>query len=550
MKHIKLTALLALVLCTVMLLASCGGATGKDPRDVKALKYDQLIKSYTVPETEKGSIDKLDLKGTVQDRSGSIYLLFNSEDKVLTVYNAKLNKVVYTCSDTEKITNDDIDFDLSNYYFPVEDDADDKTTLYSGDGTEIASVPYSGADIISNNDLILFGEKIYRRGEKDDAVYTMTAVEGADPRLPILLGSILESTDDYYYTVSKRGASGKTNPISVLFVYDRSLKLVNSYTPDPGATTVQAFVLDNGNVVFQYRYRLPANEENYTACNVNGTEKYLIKTEIFDLKKGTAKEVEFPYVINMLQGIGTLAAEVSDQITFAKGISNLAFVYPIVNRRIGSTNDSMILSLGNDLSVKGRLDAMVDLQEPGSLMEPINGGALRYTLADDTYMLADQKGKEIGRIASTASFRASFINLDEVFYDYALNVIFDCRTDNYEIIDLFENFAILAKETDEGNWDFYRWIPGSAPEKIIAGDSKLHYESFGAGYLISDETDENNLKVTYYDGNGNALLTTEKEAVIVISSGNTEDGAIGYTIDEKLNVTYYRVYIPDGIYNF
>ena len=547
MKRTKFVALMALVLCAVMLLASCGTAkTQKDPRNVKALKYDQLIKSYSQPESkETAVIEKIDVKGTVRRYSGTIYLFTDTEEKTTTVYNAKLGKVLYTCTDAEKFENDDITVTLSNYYFTVEDDVDDTTALYAGDGTLVATVPYSGASVTTNSDLILFGEKIYRRGEKDDAVYTLTAVEGADPRLPILLGTILEKTDDYYYTLSARGASGKTNPVSILLVYDHSLKLVASYTPDPGANSVQAFVLDDGNVVFQYRYRLPADAKEYTYCNNNGTEKYNVKTEIYNLKKNTTKEVDFPYAISAIQGASALLKEADDAIELAKGVSNLAFVYPIVNQRLGSNMDAMYLSVGNDLSVKGRLDAMVDMQAPASIVRPFNNDVRAYTLADGTYMVTDAKDKEIGRIVTGAEFQKNFIILNGVFYDYSLNVIFDCEANGFTMMNIFDNFAILTKKNEAGTAnDTYRWTPGSEPEKIIDGESDIYYETIGGGYCIIDETDATNWKITYYDAKGNALLATENLSLIEQAMGSATSGAVYRATDAELKTVYYRVYVP------
>lgn len=548
MKHTRIAALMALVLCAVMLLASCGTANTKDPRNVKSLKFNQLVKSWSTPEAKTAAIEKVDLKGDIKNRSGSIYLLSSTEEKTLTVYNAKLGKVLFTLTDAKKFDDNDVRVNLSNYYFTVEDDADNKTTLYAGDGTEIASVPYSGATAIVNKDLIQFGSKIYRFGEKGDDAFTLKAVEGADPRVPVMLGTILDMNDNYYYTVSSRGASGKLNPVSVLMVYDRSLKLVNTYTPDPGANSVQAFVLNNGNVVFQYRYRLPADAKEYTACNNNGTEKYLFRTEIFNVKKGSVKEVDFPYVIGSIGNVSTLADEADGTITFAKGVSNLAFVYPIVDRRLGSTMDVMVLSVGDDLSVKGRLDAMVDLQAPGSIATPVNNDVLSFPLVDGTSLLTDKKGKEIGNIASFMVVRENYIRLNEAFYDFSLNTLYDCEANGFEVANLFDNFAILVKDNDEGMTEFYRWAPGSEPEKIIAADSNKGYQSLGDsnGYAIVDYADATNLKCSYYDAKGNLLLSTEKLDLIDLSSASPSNGALGYAIDAGMNKIYYRVYLPSN----
>ena len=536
MKRFRLVALLALFLCAVMLLASCGPTAAKDPRNVKSLKFNQIVKKVNSVSGNSVSLNKLSLEGNITSSNGDLFLL-EKTGASRTVYNAELDKVVYSLTSATALGSTSVS--LQSNCFVVY--AEKQTTLYGGDGAEVASVPYAGATISSVEDLVWFGGKIYRFGEKD-AKYTLTAVDGVKATTP-LPGNVFGKSEKYYYTDPAGVTYSGFGSVKVksIVAYDLSLNPVFTYYPEE-AGNAEAFLLDNGNLAVQSRTALPADAADYTYYDAAGDVKYRLKTEVLDVKKGTAKEVDFPYVIRYSITIGSLAEDAGEEVELAKGFDNLTVVYPIVDRRVvENSGNEMLLSMGNDLSVKGRLDQIVKFQRPTSLFEFYNTDTIVFTLADGSNLITNKKLKEIGRVPSNAQFRSTYLLVGDSFCNYSLEELYNIGNNGFAVEDCFAEVAILSKDNASGDEELYLWKPGSEPTKIDAADDNLTYQQINDSvYAIADATDPTNAKITYYNGKGEALLTTEKLGAFSFATWSGDDVSLWYATDGEGNPVYYR----------
>ena len=536
MKKFRLVALLALFLCAVMLLAACGSSKkASDPRDVKALKLDQMIKSVSAEQTAVTAARVSGLEGEVFECDGALYLFTKQNDSndivALTVYNVDLDKVVYSLTDAAAIANI-AGIDLSDPVFTVSDGDKKTVTLYAGDGTLTATAnDLTAGAYFAGSDIVLFDGIAYRYGE-GDAQYTLTAVKDFNKLSP--LPANFNKVGDHYYSEVK---NWNNNVIGIL-VYDESLGIVCNYQFSHLDSLDDYYVLKNGNVAIQYVVDLPDDAQEYDLFD---GQKYQVVSEVLNIKKGTAKEVEFPYLITNLF---PMIVEEDDDIVPAKGLDNIATVRPIVNKTVQSGTE-MSLSVGDDLSVKGRLDRMVENQKNGTLFNGYTNEYFFFQLIDGNYAITNAKGKEIGRITANADLHDAFIMCGTAFYDYSFTLLYDPAANGFDVEDLYEGCAILSKDNANHVTEYYIWKPGSQPTLIDGETDALTYQTLnGSVFMVVDSTNLAKQKITYYSEKGEAILSTENVGVLnttSLGSGGSNARLYKGTDGETTKPVYYRV---------
>ena len=540
MKKIRPLALLALFLCAVVVLSSCGFA-GKKNSEIKALSFKDVVKKSTAEEPAAAQIEKLTLEGTVTQTSYPFVVL--SKDGVnKTVYNLEQNKVVFTATtvallDTTAFGFHDLDGYTAYFWVQVTDNTEAtaryQTTLYDASGNSIATVDRIAAPN-RTFDLVSFGGKIYRLGD-ESATATLTEVTGYSA-LSGDIPNIGAATADYYYQFNFGGGNN-------VHVYDKNLKLVSVYNVEGNPVNVSRMILDNGNVVFQAFYQLPDDASDFDFSS--GTDKYKMKTVIVTAKDGKAKEISFGYML--LYGSSFSVDDGNgldeDDGSLSAKIRSIAGIYPIVDGVLMSgATDTMFVAVDNNMKILGRFDAMYDNQAPLTLIDNIYPSYFTVDLANGGTLLIDAKGKEIGDISGNDAITYSYIYAGGKMYNYKLEVVYDYEAAGYDLEETFERSAIFSKD-NAGTDEYFIYLNGALTALDTKDDKLDFYGASNGVYLIKDTTDLLNPVIRYYNEKGELLLT-QKGAVPSLTPvlDNNTDTALFSEVDpDTTQLVYYRL---------
>lgn len=533
MKKIRLISFLALFLCAVMLLASCGGKSGS----VKELAFNKVIAKSTAEEPATVTAEKLTLEGTVTTDDKYPFVVLTKEDATRVIYNLEQNKIVFTDSNTNPAITVNFVFQTPNdrtAYFAVqvtdatEAKVKEQTSLYDASGNQIVQVDGIKALSAPNFDLVSFGGKVYRLGDTS-ATATLTAV--AYSALNGALPSIDQATEDYYYDFSGNDFD----------IYDKNLNLLTTYRVEGNPDSVVNMILKNGNVAVQLRYLLPDDAKDY--AYYDGSDKIAMKTLIVNAKNGKTTEVSFDYFL--LGGISLnvdLGWDIGiDNEMLKKDIVSFATICPISDGvLLSSATDRMLVALDAKLKVLGRIDALVDNQANGNIIQNIYPGYFTVNLVNGDTVLLDDKGKVVGNISGADDITYSYLYADGKIFNYALEEVYDYEANEYVLEDILEHSAIFSKEND-GTTEYFLYTNG-AFTAIDTKDDKLEYQFTYKGiYVVEDSTDLLNIKTTYYNDKGVAVLTLEKGATLTPVVDGDDFGLYGMIDPETSKPVYYRV---------
>lgn len=504
---------------------------------VKELAFKKVIAKSTAEEPATVTAEKLSLEGAVVTTAYPFFVVKNNENNTRVIYNVDQNKIVYTDSNTDPAITVNFEFRAPNdrtAYFAVQvtdatgTEAKKQTTLYDASGKQIAQVDGIKALSAPTFDLVSFGGKVYRLG---DTSATATLTEVAYSPLNGNVPGIDAATSDYYYDISGVDVN----------IYDKNLNLLATYRKEGSPNSSNTMILKNGNVAVQLRYLLPNTAEDYTY--ISGTNKYLMKTLIVNAKSGKTTDVSFDYYLN---GGLSLNADMGwdngiDEEMFGKSIVSIAGIYPIVDGILmASAADQMFVAVDANLKVLGRIDAMVDNQANGAIIENIYPGYFTAKLKNGNTVLLNEKGKVIGNITGADEITYSYIYAGGKIFNYALEEVYDYETNKYVLEEVLEHSAIFSKDND-GTDEYFLYTNG-AFTAIDTKDDKLEYQGVDKGvYAIEDSTDLLNVKTTYYNDKGVAILTLEKGATLSAVGANDDFGLYISYDSETLKPTYYRV---------
>ncbi|MDY2826508.1 MAG: hypothetical protein SOT42_01775 [Eubacteriales bacterium] len=419
MKHIRLLALLSLLLLMALVLTACS-----TPMQVTVKKAFTTEKYETAqPLVSAKQIESLSGKVLMSSNETLCYLISTVDGKTLhTVYHLLNDKTIFEQSDTENTTLNIQLFETMDIpYFRVvkqETIGEDKnytTTLYNAAGSEL-QMAQGDRPVSSVLNLVLFDGECYRLS-KDGTMeksFTHGDLSGALPKLTHGVG-------DRYYQI---GSDGFT-------IYDRTCRPVYRYD-FPGYADGAAFLLSDGNILFQYSYVVPETAKDYD-YQADG-EKRIVKTGIYQSDSGKIKELKSDYAFVRVLARGVMDSSSfnqMDEYCFREKIQNVAFCFPIENKLIDVSVKNQRIYLLKD---SGELDRELSVMAPGqgfSLPQAI--GTDRFSLKTSlgiTYLLS-KEGEMIGEISGARALTGKYILSETRIYNTDLTAIFSYDAQDY-----------------------------------------------------------------------------------------------------------------------
>ncbi len=512
MKKAKILTLIALALCLATFFASCG-AKG--------------ILKYTNAEYEEGnlfnSISKVSgISGVSAESLNELVLLKDNKhlDEGLTydkytyiVYNLSSNEAVFSVTVPDAKTEFDVKlYEISDVtYFVVTTLAEGEIKnekAYTATGGTIASTT-GAANHIHMLDDFKFGNAVYTTDKKNKIVKLGDLDEFTSLEADAYSKDYTYSFNDGIMTVTdKLGASVSSYEIKTHYLSD------NFDEPAMG-------ILANGNVFFQYMNLLPDDAKKYDVF-IDGVKADLI-TEIFNVAKGSTKEVDVDFICELAFGGTSIDANKDFEEDFDL---NTAFITNIVDQRIEQTQEFVVLD--NKLNIKANAeDIVIGFDD----MECI--GEDRFVIediSDKLHFMVD--GKIIKTVsADTVAYNDKYIYSDETVYDLDFNKLLDLTDKNYKVAAATANSLLLAR--DVGDKTEYSIYTNEGKNKIIvAADSTATYvgNTHGLYSIISSDG-----KHIYYNAAGEVVASLDFAMTVVAADADNGNMLVVSGTD------YYRI---------
>ena len=534
MKRSKLLVLTTAVLAMLLLFTACGKPASIPLKDVllKDTTYTDSTPSYTT--FEKIS----DLTGaTVGSTSGDL-VSFSKVDTgdptktKISVYNIATNSIVWSETQTATYSIDVKLNDVNYFYYqsdagcsyfvvktiaPNPDDITAKpvttTTLYSEAGEKIVSVNRS-ASVENVADLLYLDGKMYRATADGKIAYAFDYSPLAN------LPDIETKYNGQYYELKEEYVA----------VYDSNLKFVSKYKLpvhiEDGGVVTACVVLENGNIFVQYVYAADAYSDEYDLI-IEG-EKYIVVTQLVDVKKGTAKQIDCEYVIDDTMNMIEWADRYKDAGINVEKMPVIGYASRIENKRVANELVVVIDNKGNCKELGTINGNQIDEFEFFA-----DGSWEVYT--EGSRYLVDADGKIIGDISNASTF-GKFLYADGKIYDAKLNEVYDYYANDLTVKNTVGDSLLLAGEDGllvlyTGSGDPITLIEKDAKKELVTVSDRWNS---GSGYIIIKTGAE---QFEIYNDAGTKLDTVND----VI--GNSSVGfisAIKNVALVKIYTTYYR----------
>ncbi len=529
-KLITITAIVLVVTCLVGVFAGCSGAS----RGVK-IKKAKVTTSNVDPDLFASVKEISDLAGLDLDNSNSNqvftlarkyeegkyrYTLYNNVEDSTVFKGVILDEVeVYDCAYTTTTYSDNdmattILYDAKGNIVSYKDASGEAQEKFTGPKTEIPELTP-----VSENIYLYAG--CYYRVDTDNR--KIEFIKRQSEMATNDYDGFTYSNDNYYYNITDTAA----------YIYNKKLDLVTSYyyASSDGLYYFdennykqrvglrRARVLESGDLIMQYFYQEPDSEKSYDLI-LDGN-KYSMKTVIVKAKNGKVSEKKFKYVIT-----GLYANDVNwnDPVKYGK-VENFATLYPIESKKLlKGVNDNLVVSLSNRLSIKGRLDKMIDNQLPGTMAQKLNNYLVFQTKTG--YKLVTTSGNVVGDI-NLDNYNQSFFDLNGKLYDFSLKMVYDYEAKGYEISNWMAHSVILRKDGE-----YYRFDKDE-PVLICSTSATFSYINKSIYQVTGDS-------FSYYNDKGEKINNLPNTTVTTIRY----DAKYGYyicgaTVDGAQK--YYRV---------
>ena len=509
MKRSKLLVLTSLILAMLMLFSACGKSEnllGKILVDDTA--YTDSTPAYTVGEKIS------DLSGATVDSSlGELILLKKDvadeagKTKYM-VYNLDKNSIVWSETQTAKlglsVTLDTLYIeDETVSYFTVQAttlDPEDSavkpsttTTLYTASAEQLATVE-AAVSVEEIGDLLYFDGKCYRASKDGSIAYAFDYSTLAKiPDVEKYNGIYYEVEDEYVVTYNDK--------LEFLAKYRLPVHI-----EDDGEVTCMV-PLENGNIFLQYIYKADPYADEYTFIT-EGT-KYILVTQLVNVKKGTAKEIDCEYVFEGAYNLILSAENAKKEGIDTKQMPVYGSAYLIEDQRL-----SVVCCVTVDN--KGKITEIGTVNG-----DPISYFTLftdnRWIVHTDGYRyLVDEDGKVIGDVTEASRF-GRFFYKDGKIYDATLSVIYDYRT-NKQTVKRTVGDSLLMADT---NGRILLYTGSGDPTVLIDKDSeKTYVEGYGRYVVVKDGE-----KLEIYNELG-VLLGTVNDVNGSVSAVTSTDGAV------------------------
>ena len=314
-------------------------------------------------------------------------------------------------------------------------------------------------------------------------------------------------------------------------------------------------ILDDGNVLIQYRYEESMFSQDYTYYDPDSGKNITIVTEIFDVDKGEAKEITADYVVldgilsrNTMYSTGAVSGIVTVGVsldTIGSGVKNLAAVKYIKNKRLSNNNDDIkIVSIKNNGDIDYSLFDIFPAQSGAP--EQISSGKFIVSDKAGSKLLVDGKGNVIADVTGYSDFNEKYILLDKKIYDHDMNLIMSYKDLNYNVEKVMNNAVLFSTSSASNSGtkknyiifsnDVFKSISTPETATLFAKDNR---------YFVIKNTIGTLSEYNYYNENGEKLLTTD---YALSHRGTSIDGKMlftGYDTKNEKYVNYIFVYTPE-----
>lgn len=537
MRKLKLISAAALMLCILMLFTACATP--------KAKMSNYFEPDYVPEETVLKSYNYIsELEGYIMGEYNKYFAVFEKLPDV-TKGETVTSYKIFSMSKASVIatfSGIDLTFDFELYgshpivtvistLVDLEVPENSVTTYqaYDANGTSIATAkrpfeaPYSFAD------LVIFNYAAYSVDKETGAVEKQCDV----PEF-LQLSECNQYNDEYFYVTDTTSTAGQ------ILVYDRSFNLVSTWNAPSYAKDTVIFALNDGNLLVQYAYTLDSDENKYDYYKTsNGlTVKYDLVSLIVSAKDGSAKEKDLDFKVNILTTNNMLQANADEENPkYTDKFDNIAYISPIVDRKIDSSNDAMdVVLMTNKLKVKKSLK-IVDGQEPSRPSRLCDG--LYYATLHNGIAIFDDKGKVLNTLNVNAlKITNDYIVGDAAVYNLDLTKAYDLIENDAEVMTVMDDSVFLRADTETG-YDIillcdgeqktvFTHVYGELLPKLMFGEIKNGFYS-----IYNTEIGE----YTYYNAKGETVVSTTTELEIV---GSTDgDNLLLVGIDETLVSKYF-----------
>ena len=529
----KILSVIAIVLvlsCLLGVFAACSSKGGISFKKAK-IKVDHteptVISSANISEV-------LQLSGTTNfdtSNNGVLVLTRKLNDQFVpfySLYNAGTGAVL---AENTKDTFSLYSYEENAFYLrSVLDEVNNKysTTLYNAKGEAVKFLDAAGAEqeayvsdavpAVQNvsMDVFSFADNYFRADQKGYGLKRIRRISG----IVDFAYNFTDSNDKYYYQI-------QVNQRRAL-IFDKNLDLVTTYYAHGDFDDLRIFVMESGDLLVQTSTALMDEEKSYTY--IAGGVKTLLKTYIVKAKSGDVSEKKFEYRVQNL-------TVVSDDNPVTMKAENVALLYPIEDERLlNNATDAMYVSLTNALSVKGRIDKMIDNQIPGSFPGSINGYLIFRTATGRK--LVTTSGKVIGDFAFQNN-NETFFNQNGKFYDFNLKMLLDYQKEGYAIEYWMNHAVILSKNLPTGK--IYYRFDASMTEPVEISTATDTVYTFNRYFYCVRTTPAGEAVYTYYNEKGEALAGLPSTALVSFVASNADKEFMVYKATLAGVEHYYRI---------
>jgi len=507
----KFTSVLALLLCVLMVFASCGSSEKPLKLDNEVLNKSRVATNFT--STELTSIGE---GYTFLNRKNDLALF----SKVFTdtsstnfkIVNLKTNAVVIdkTIAATDIATgNTSVSLSTSGSFIVI---YEDKTyTLYKSDGvTAIGSAKTAPVYV---NDCAVIGDTVCRYDTNTYEVKEIFTYPSLNGELPVSTGYVFS---DYYVSKTPNGFT----------VYDKHYKLIGEYSLPEYASAPTVSTLKNGNVFVQYKVGLPFDAKEYDLF-FDG-EKFDLVQKIISAKDLSEKEISLDYYVTVVSPVNADA----EGYLFKKDIDNIAYCYKIENKQY-DVNNALTVGFSNS----GKTQLVFD--ERYNTYSPIGNGYLSAITKNGMKVILDSKLNVVSQAESVVSITEKYILTTSAIYDFNFAKLADLSTDSltYSFEDTVGNNLIFSALDETLNEDYF--IFDGAFTKIVDASEKQSFRGIYGSSLYAVSTTVDTVTTTRIYKADKTEFASYTDAVSFVNVSPTLSSDLSFVV--KVGLKYFYI---------
>lgn len=526
MKRLSVVFTLIFVLLLSTVFMACGG--GKtNLKDIYSKDYS-AVKSRTYVKEELPQLSDYILYTENED-----FVLFSKVNVgTYTVSYRVFSKKTFTLSNeivSSTKLESDLDFNynytisLGNGYYQVvkkEKSAlgtfNTKTARFNVDGVEIYNSENSKGSINTKKNFFICDNTICYRD--DNGVFVADTLQVPGYKIP--KSANIEKVGNYFVDV--------TDGVRIV-VYDKNFDVLIEWQKPSYVSLSKTFVCNEFAIV---QYEIPVHSmeaKRYDLIKPDDT-KVELKTLVLNYKEKQIREVKTEFIIDSITNVFEFDNEARGAIS--KGITNVASIYYVKDKRVDKTNDYDFVALKQNCEIEKSFK-VVDRQISTI---PVKLDKNLYLVAtQDAIVFLNEKGETVDRsLTSDIEISNNYLCIDKKLYDYSFNETDDFS--EYSAVVVCENYIGLKDKNDK----FYIYSNG---EKIPLDGEKVTFEN---GYYVVEKKDGLTLEKKYelclVDG---TVAYVSKNAYVTVFSNdngallrtNVETGVVSQTIFLSIKVS-------------